>query len=93
MGILLYRAQTEEGLSLLTKAASGPTTHFSRLPPGLLALGMTVAEKEGAANAYTAAMRFLPRPGTSREPGRGMPFSALPRRCQWASRRGRTFAI
>ena len=65
-GVLLYRGQTEEGLSLLTKAVSGPTTHFSGLPQGLLALGMTVAERDGATNACTAAMRFLPRPGTSR---------------------------
>src|SRR5262249_55880778 len=68
-GVLLYRAQTEEGLSLLTKAASGPTTHFSGLPEGLLALGMTAAERDGAGNACTAAMRFLPRPGTSRGTG------------------------
>ena len=68
-GILLYRAQTEEGLSLLTKAASGPATHFSGFPQGLLALGMSAAEKDGAANACTAAMRFLPRPGTSRGTG------------------------
>ena len=68
-GVLLYRAQTEEGLSLLTKAASGPTTHFSGLPQGLLALGMSAAEREGAANACTAATRFLPRPGTSRGTG------------------------
>jgi serine/threonine protein kinase/tetratricopeptide (TPR) repeat protein len=68
-GVLLYRAQTEEGLSLLTKAASGPTTHFSGFPQGLLALGMSAAEMEGAANSCTAAMRFLPRPGTSRGTG------------------------
>jgi serine/threonine protein kinase/tetratricopeptide (TPR) repeat protein len=67
--VLLYRAQTEEGLSLLTKAASGPTTHFSGLPQGLLALGMSAAERDGAANACTAAMRFLPRPGISRGTG------------------------
>jgi hypothetical protein len=68
-GILLYRSQTEEALSLLTKAASGPTTHFSGFPQGLLALGMSVAERDGAANACSAAMRFLPRPGTSRGTG------------------------
>jgi hypothetical protein len=68
-GILLYRAQTEEGLSLLAKAASGPTTHFSGFPQALLALGMCAAEVEGAANACTAAMQFLPRPGTSRGTG------------------------
>ena len=68
-GVLLYRAQTEEALSLLTKAACGPTTHFSGFPQGLLALGMTAAEREGAANACAAAMRFLPRPGTSRGTG------------------------
>ncbi len=68
-GILLYRAQTEEGLSLLTKAVRGPTTHFSGFPQGLLALGMTAAEKDGAANVFTAAMQFLPRPGTSRGTG------------------------
>jgi tetratricopeptide (TPR) repeat protein len=68
-GILLYRAQTEEGLSWLAKAASAPTTHFSGFPQSLLALGMTAAEKSGAADAFTAAMRFLPRPGTSRGTG------------------------
>lgn len=62
-------SQTEEALSLLTKAASGPTTHFSGFPQGLLALGMSAAEREGAANACTAATRFLPRPGTSRGTG------------------------
>jgi len=68
-GVLLYRARTEEGLSLLTRAACGPTTHFSGFPEGLLALGMTAAEREGAANACTAAMRFLPRPGAKRGSG------------------------
>jgi serine/threonine protein kinase/tetratricopeptide (TPR) repeat protein len=68
-GILLYRDQTEESLSLLTKAAGGPATHFSGLPQGLLALGMTAAERHGAPNACTAAMRFLPRPGTTRGTG------------------------
>jgi hypothetical protein len=68
-GILLYRDQTEEGLSLLTRAACGPTTHFSGFPEGLLALGMTAASREGAADACTAAMRFLPRPGASRGSG------------------------
>ncbi len=67
--ILLYRGQTDEGLSLLTKAASGHATHFSGFPEGLLALGMTAAQMEGAANACNAAMRFLPRPGTSRGSG------------------------
>ncbi len=68
-GILLYRDHTKEGLSLLTRAASGPTTHFSGFPQGLLALGMSAGEMEGAANACTDAMRFLPRPGTSRGTG------------------------
>jgi eukaryotic-like serine/threonine-protein kinase len=68
-GILLYRDQTEESLSLLTRAACGPTTHFSGFPEGLLALGMTAASREGAADACTAAMRFLPRPGASRGSG------------------------
>ncbi|HEY6339856.1 MAG TPA: protein kinase [Bryobacteraceae bacterium] len=68
-GVLLYRGQSEESLSLLTKAASGPITHFSGFPQGLLTLGMTVAKRDDAANACTAAMRFLPRPGTSRGTG------------------------
>jgi serine/threonine protein kinase len=73
-GILLYRERTEEGLALLAKAAAGPTTHFTGFSEGLLALGTTAAEKattaahkEGAACA--AAMRFLPRQGTSRGHG------------------------
>jgi len=65
-GILLYRDQIEEALSLLTKATSVPITHFSGFPEGLLALGMTAAESEGAPNARTAAMRFLPRQRASR---------------------------
>jgi tetratricopeptide (TPR) repeat protein len=68
-GILLYRDQTEEGLSLLTKAAAGHTTHFSGFPKGLLALGMTAAQMDSAADACAAAMRFLPRPGISRGMG------------------------
>jgi hypothetical protein len=59
----------EEGLSLLTKAVHGPTTHFSGFPQSLLALGLTAAEKDGARNALNGAMRFLPRPGTSRGTG------------------------
>jgi len=68
-GILLYRDHTKEGLSLLTRAASGPTTHFSGFPEGLLALGMSAGEMEGAANACNDAMRFLPRPGARRGSG------------------------
>ena len=64
-GILLYRDQIEEALALLSKATRH-STHFSGVPEGLLALGMTAAEMEGAANAGAAAMRLLPRPGTSR---------------------------
>lgn len=68
-GILLYRDQTEEALSLLTRATCGPITHFSGFPEGLLALGMTAAERDGAPNARTAAMRFLPRPRAGRGSG------------------------
>ncbi len=64
-GILLYRGQTEEALALLHKATRH-STHFSGVPEGLLAWGMTAAEMEGAANARAAGMRFLPRPGISR---------------------------
>lgn len=67
--ILLLRGQAEEALSLLEKAASRPTTHLSGSPEALRALGMTIAGMEGAADACTAAMRFLPRPGTSRSIG------------------------
>src|ERR1051326_8375985 len=79
-GILLYRARSEESLSLLTKAVRGPTSHFRGFPQGLLALGMTAAEKDGAATGFRAAMRFLPRPGTSRGNGRGMRFLLLRKR-------------
>lgn len=68
-GILLYRDQIEEALSRLTKAACGPITHFSGFPEGLLALGMTAAEREDAPDARAAAMRFLPRPRVSRGSG------------------------
>jgi hypothetical protein len=63
-GILLYRGQTDEALPLFVKAAGAPTRYYSGTAEGLLALGMTAAE--GVANACTTAMRFLPRPGTSR---------------------------
>lgn len=68
-GVLLYRDRIEEGISLLTRAARGPTTHFTGFPEGLLALGMTAAEMEGAANACTDAKRHLPRRGVSRGAG------------------------
>ena len=68
-GILLYRDQTEEALSRLTRVAVGPATLYNGFPEGLLALGMAAAEMQGAANECTAAMRFLPRPGTSRSFG------------------------
>jgi hypothetical protein len=50
-GILLYRDQTEEALSLLAKAADVPATFWRGSPEGLLALGMTAAQMEGATNA------------------------------------------
>jgi len=68
-GILLYRDRTEEGLSVLTSAASGTKTHFSGFPEGLLALGMAASGRHGTPNACTEAMRFLPRPGASRGTG------------------------
>ena len=64
--VLLYRDQIDEARLRLTKAAGGPTTLYSGLPEGLLCLLMSANEMQGAANACTAAMRFLPRPGTSR---------------------------
>jgi tetratricopeptide (TPR) repeat protein len=68
-GILLYRDQTREALSVLTRAAAATAPIYSGFPEGLLALGTAAAEMEGAANACAAAMRFLPRPGTSRSLG------------------------
>ena len=65
-GILLYLDRIEEALSLLAKAAAGPATHFGGLPEGLVAFGMGGADMERSATACAAAMRFLPRPGTSR---------------------------
>ena len=68
-GVLLYRDQITEALSLLTKAAGGPTTPFSGFPEGLLAFGLTAAGMVEASNARNAGMRWLPRPGTSRSTG------------------------
>jgi ATP/maltotriose-dependent transcriptional regulator MalT len=68
-GILLYRGQTEEALSVLTKAAAHSAPLYSGFPEGLLAWGKTAAEMDGAADARTGAMRFLPRVGTSRSVG------------------------
>jgi hypothetical protein len=68
-GILLYRDRTEEALALLAKAAVDPATAYSGFPEGLRALAMTAREMEGAENACTAVVRFLPRPGTSRSIG------------------------
>jgi serine/threonine protein kinase/tetratricopeptide (TPR) repeat protein len=68
-GILLYRDQTGEAVSVLTRAAAATAPIYSGFPEGLLALSMAAADMEGAANACTAAMRFLPRPGTSRSIG------------------------
>jgi hypothetical protein len=47
----------------------GSASLYSGFLEGLLVLGMAAAEMEGAAAACTAAMRFLPRPGTSRSIG------------------------
>jgi hypothetical protein len=65
-GILLYQDQTKEVLPLLTMATTAPTTFFRGFPEGLLALSLSAAAMEGAADACTVAMQFLPRPGTSR---------------------------
>src|SRR5262249_33732109 len=65
-GILLYRDQTAEAFSLLAQAAEVPSRYYRGFPDGLLAMGMTAVDMEGAAAAVTAAMRFLPRPGVSR---------------------------
>lgn len=65
-GILLYRDQIEKGLSLFAQAGEAATTFFSGYPQGLLALVLTAGEREGAADACSAAKQFLPRPGNSR---------------------------
>src|SRR5262249_45263460 len=65
-GILLYRDQTAEAFSLLAQAAEVPSRYYRGFPDGLLAMGMTAVDMEGAAAAVTAAMRFLPRPGVGR---------------------------
>jgi tetratricopeptide (TPR) repeat protein len=65
-GILLYRDRADEALSVLTKAAAVAAALCNGFPEGLLALAMTAAQMQGAANSCTAAMRFLPRRGTSR---------------------------
>ncbi len=65
-GILLYRDQTEEALALLSKAAAAPPNFLSGGADAMLAWGMTATGMDGAADACTAAVRFLPRPGTSR---------------------------
>lgn len=65
-GTLLYRGQTEEALRWLTKAAANSAPLYRGFGEGLLAWGMTAAGMDVAADARTAAMRFLPRPGTSR---------------------------
>jgi hypothetical protein len=67
--ILLYRDQTQEALSLLTKAVRGSAPLYNGFPEGLLALGMTAAGIKDAATACAAVRRFLPRPGTSRSVG------------------------
>jgi tetratricopeptide (TPR) repeat protein len=65
-GILHLRDRTAEALAVLSKAASRGPSFFSGYPEGLLALGMTVAGMDGAADACNAAMKFLPRPGHTR---------------------------
>ena len=65
-GILLYRDQTAEAFSLLAQATEVPARYYRGFPDGLLAMGMTAVDMEGAAAAVTAAMHFLPRPGMSR---------------------------
>jgi tetratricopeptide (TPR) repeat protein len=68
-GILLYRGKTEEGLRFLTKAAANSAPLYFGFAEGLMAWGLTAARLDGAADARTGAMQFLPRPGTSRGVG------------------------
>jgi serine/threonine protein kinase/tetratricopeptide (TPR) repeat protein len=68
-GILLYRGQTEEAVGLLTKAAATSTPVFRGLAEGLRAWSLTAAGMDGAQDARTGVMRFLPCPGTSRSVG------------------------
>ena len=68
-GILPYRDQAAEALSLLTQAALGSAPLYNGFPGGLIALGMTAAGMEDAANACAAVIRFRPRPGTSQSIG------------------------
>jgi tetratricopeptide (TPR) repeat protein len=68
-GILLYRGRTEEALRLLTKAAAVSAPLYRGYAEGLLAWGSTAAGMDGATEARAAAMRCLPRPGTSRSVG------------------------
>ncbi len=68
-GVLLYQDRIAEAIPLLTNAAGSQITHFSGFREGLLALGLTAAGMEDAGHACNAAMRLLPRPGTSRSTG------------------------
>jgi tetratricopeptide (TPR) repeat protein len=65
-GVLHLLDRAGEAVPLLRKAASHGVSFFSGYPEGLLALSMTAAGMEGAAEACNAAMKFLPRPGVSR---------------------------
>jgi hypothetical protein len=55
--------RTEEALSLLKKAATGPTALFGS---GLLAFVMAAGGEPDADEACRAAIQFLPRPGNRR---------------------------
>jgi len=68
-GILLYRGQTDEALSLLTKAAANSAPLYRGYAEGLIAWGISAAGTEGGAEARALATQFLPRPGVSRSVG------------------------
>jgi hypothetical protein len=68
-GILLYRGKTEEALRVLTKAAAKAAPVYFGFTEGLMAWALTATGMDGAADARTCALQFLPRPGTTRGVG------------------------
>lgn len=67
--ILLFRGHREEPLSLLEQATNAPKSMASGGAEGLRAFAMVSLGHERAREACDTAMRFLPRPGTSRSLG------------------------
>ena len=68
-GVLLCRGQREEALALLEEAVKAPTGFANGSAEGLLAFAMVAFGHERAREACDTALRFLPRPGTSRSLG------------------------